>query len=545
MLPKNVSPYTYNQAIEDPELFVGRLDKVDDISQRIRGGESFAIIGGTRIGKTSLLLQVKRTLTADPESIVGRVVGPIFLSTHQFGRLTRTTIFATILSELRAYVDGAAGEKLAEFIQTVRGGGVDGDNAFDFFRSSLEELMTLDNRFQLFIMIDEVDELKRHEWSTVFFSNLRFLVSQSSIRERVNVMIAGTLSAKDLWDTAGSPFYNVVTVEELRVLSGEDLSGLIPAGFADGLPGEVETALIAEVGGHPYLMQFYLDGLHKLRGAGTTLDGESVQQIGQRFVRERRGDLKIWWNACNDDARLVLTEMASEGSVLTRIQAIRLCGDVDDAELALDQLLVNGLAEEIRINQFMAGSRLFLRWAAERIEMLAEGKNSSAMEPYTSSPVVPADQPDVERQVWDQIKQVELALRKVVWDMYLEHWQEDSFRIVAKALGPDVLRQLEKQQKRHCQRYPMTKTDTQQEPDILEFCYISQLEQLMTYSPAWLLFRPLFRDQREMRDLFAAIRQVRNDQAHFRTVPRRETERCLLACGDLLAILERNPMPRP
>jgi hypothetical protein len=69
--------------------------------------------------------------------------------------------------------------------------------------------------------------------------------------------------------------------------------------------------------------------------------------------------------------------------------------------------------------------------------------------------------------------------------------------------------------------------------DALDFCYLGQLLQLMTVGDAWDMFRAPFRDRRELEDFVGAIMPVRNDSAHFRSVPRMETDRCRLAIQDL------------
>ena len=48
-----------------------------------------------------------------------------------------------------------------------------------------------------------------------------------------------------------------------------------------------------------------------------------------------------------------------------------------------------------------------------------------------------------------------------------------------------------------------------------------------------------FRDKRELEDLIRAIVPVRNDAAHYRSVPRRELERCRLAIDDLTILISR------
>ena len=207
-----VAPYVHDQPVDRPALFVGRGELVQEMAARVRRGESFAVLAGTRMGKTSLLIQLTRALHEAPESPAGRVVVPVLLSTHQFGRLSRTAVFAAILDGLKGVVEGELRADLKAAVRELRLGRMDQDVAFDYFSAVLMDLMREDDRIQLFVQLDETDEFQDHDWTKVFFSNLRFLISQSEVRRRVNVAIAGTLSSADLWNTAGSPFYNVVTI---------------------------------------------------------------------------------------------------------------------------------------------------------------------------------------------------------------------------------------------------------------------------------------------------------------------------------------------
>ena len=62
---------------------------MDEIIAGVRLGESYAVVGGTRMGKTSLLFEVKRVLIEELKKDSGCVVGPVFLSTHQFSLSSR------------------------------------------------------------------------------------------------------------------------------------------------------------------------------------------------------------------------------------------------------------------------------------------------------------------------------------------------------------------------------------------------------------------------------------------------------------------------
>ena len=69
--------------------------------------------------------------------------------------------------------------------------------------------------------------------------------------------------------------------------------------------------------------------------------------------------------------------------------------------------------------------------------------------------------------------------------------------------------------------------------DFLDYSYLGQLMQLMQAKDVWTIYGGPFRDKRELEDLMKAITSVRNDTAHFRSVPEKELMRCRVAVSDL------------
>jgi abortive infection bacteriophage resistance protein len=75
--------------------------------------------------------------------------------------------------------------------------------------------------------------------------------------------------------------------------------------------------------------------------------------------------------------------------------------------------------------------------------------------------------------------------------------------------------------------------------EILDCAYLGQLGDLIKSNSSWTLFKSMFRDKRELEDLLKDVMPVRNDCAHFRSVPDREMNRCRLRCEDLMAIISK------
>ncbi len=144
-----------------------------------------------------------------------------------------------------------------------------------------------------------------------------------------------------------------------------------------------------------------------------------------------------------------------------------------------------------------------------------------------------------EREVWNLIGETERNLRQLVRAHYVERWGDSADSRIQKSLGDEQWFAIERNRERYLNQYPLSR-DARSVGDVelMEFCYFGQLVQLMIAGEAWETFRRPFRDKRHLQDLVACIIPVRNDTAHFRSVPDKEFSRCRLAIDDLRALLE-------
>lgn len=145
---------------------------------------------------------------------------------------------------------------------------------------------------------------------------------------------------------------------------------------------------------------------------------------------------------------------------------------------------------------------------------------------------------DTERDAWAAIEQAELALRRAVRDRYASRWQAEADNRMRANLGTESWRKITRNRIRSASSYRYTNHSP--DGDVLHYAYFGQLTQLMLARDAWDLFAIVFRDKRELEDITRDVMPVRNDNAHFRTVPERETLRTKLRSDDLLTLLRRH-----
>jgi hypothetical protein len=162
--------------------------------------------------------------------------------------------------------------------------------------------------------------------------------------------------------------------------------------------------------------------------------------------------------------------------------------------------------------------------------MTVNAMYKKTMQPFASSENGTAS----EQEVWTLIREVETTLRRVVRKEFQQKWPSAADAQIQAILGNEAWSRLLTTQEKNERSYRFTARPL---PEILDCAYLGQLGELMKSNASWSLFSGMFRDKRELEDILRDVTSVRNDSAHFRTVPERELDRCRLRCEDLLAIV--------
>ena len=142
-----------------------------------------------------------------------------------------------------------------------------------------------------------------------------------------------------------------------------------------------------------------------------------------------------------------------------------------------------------------------------------------------------------EREIWRSIEHIERQLRKLIRDRYQQQWGARADTTMRSVLGDQAMTTIDKNREKYESQY--SSSQKQATDPILDFCYLGQLVQLMVAGPAWQLYRAAFDDKRQLEDFARSIIPVRNDGAHFRSVPSMELQRCRIAVADLVHRLQR------
>ena len=241
------NPYVAGSPVRDFDLFFGR----DKLLYRIQGlvhKNSFMIHGNRRIGKTSLLLQLKTNLST-LKSADYRFY-PVFIDLQG---VAEDDLFHYMMSEVltQATEWNVATEDLVFREDTPQ-------YSSRPFSKDIKKIITrLDalgpEHAQVVLLMDEVDVL--NEFGEKTNQKLRGIFMKD-FADHLSCVMAG-IHLKKEWESSGSPWYNFFEEIPVNVIDEKAARALIlepVKGIFKFKPQAIDL-IVNETGGHPYLIQ--------------------------------------------------------------------------------------------------------------------------------------------------------------------------------------------------------------------------------------------------------------------------------------------------
>jgi hypothetical protein len=372
------NPFHYNLPAR-PEDFLGRWPLVDEIVADLcrARSDSWAVIGGRRVGKSSVLKAVETRLAS---RLTGCDTGdwlvfPLLVDLKRCKPTSEQHIYVCILRYLcralqrsRALNCDFASTDLHAIVTQDR-------DALSFFQFEdvLEDLVRrMQSPFRLVLLLDEVESMTGFDWSETLFNQLRALIYDGLLADVVKLVLTGSANVIRARH-AGSPLLNAVKIEHLASFAEADLQTLIARGGE--MPAQAAAAVRAQSGGHPFIAQYLLhhlwdDGLARATTA-------QVEQVARQMRQKRAADLQGWWESVGDSGQWAYAVLAAaqdwldERSLLAQVQ-----NPGQPLGQGLSALCYHGLVirDESRQRYRVAGD-LFLDWfVLNGAKRLAESK---------------------------------------------------------------------------------------------------------------------------------------------------------------------------
>jgi GAF domain-containing protein len=299
------NPYVVGEPIRDPEGFFGRREIIQQIVNGIYHN-SFILHGERRIGKTSILFQIKHRLKAVSEQADLYYFLPIFASLQPVPEVEFFDFLSIQLVEaLGLTVEVEAGWSGFEALLEL----------------SVAELERLHpgRKVRVVFLLDEMDQFTAYSSDT---HNFLRAVMQSEIGAAVKLIMAGVLVQRWVQDQT-SPWYNQFQEVEIPGLDEGDCRQLLiepVRGYYRYAP-EALNMIIERADFKPLEIQRLGWNtvnvmLARVRAAGQLLDDaltaevdiepEDVLKATQRVLAERDGEYRALWAQFDAEQQLAL-----------------------------------------------------------------------------------------------------------------------------------------------------------------------------------------------------------------------------------------------
>lgn len=251
-----INPFVFGDPLA-PEQFIGRRREIRRIVNRIiNHGQSTAVIGEPRSGKTSLLLYIcSSEKITEIYGSEGKKLFFTYLDAHVLGDNCSQSQFWEYALEgfYRGLIKLDSNGNLVQAYQKCK--------KKMFSPSSVENLLTQmeDSDLRLAVLIDEFDRLPNHAvlCTSEFFGSLRSLATR---KQSLALVIASRQPLTRLMEKTQdlsretSPYFNFMDEVTLGALADDEIVELLER--AEKRFSSSDLQFILEIaGGHPYLLQ--------------------------------------------------------------------------------------------------------------------------------------------------------------------------------------------------------------------------------------------------------------------------------------------------
>jgi len=351
-------PFVYGRPVR-PGEFLDRESDLRTIFNRLRNGESTAIVGEPHIGKSSLLLQLADEATQ--RAYLGDDARCLVVSLLDLQPIGSDYTSAAFWEEALELLRERPGHRTtAQRLRNVAQVG--------YPRRSLERLFNhLDRQERrLVLLLDEFERLLIHPnfQDPAFFALLRSLATRTG---GLALVTASRLSVAEMNERGrglletGSPFFNNVIEVRLRSFDQQTIDALLDRA-GEALSSDDRRFIRCVAGCHPFLLQAMAAALVETKG------GDRQVCAAECFYEQISFHFDDLWRTLDDRTRttaVILSLVELGKRALGRRFA---CGEIENVAAfgpELRELAERGLAEQVGRGWQFDREHLLL-WRGER-----------------------------------------------------------------------------------------------------------------------------------------------------------------------------------
>lgn len=258
--------FAFDTALRNDNFFFGRKDEILNLYSKYKAGENASVFGLRRIGKTSILLAVKRLLSSrnEPSSFID------CSETAFHCRRWYEALYFLIYSFVTAY-------DLQDEIELFAEEEYDEKNASICFEADLKKISSFYGGKRLLFILDEIESITfdlspSEHWKTgmdfiFFWQSVRAIFQKN---EDLFSYIIGGVNPKAvetaIVNNVDNPIYRAITPYYLGFFTVDEVKEMISTiGTYMGIQfdDEINTYLTDEFGGHPFLIRQVCSYLHQ------------------------------------------------------------------------------------------------------------------------------------------------------------------------------------------------------------------------------------------------------------------------------------------
>ena len=369
------NPFNPDRPVTEMEKFVGRAEYIQEILSGIRTPVSYAVIGGRRIGKTSLLNYLVRKIELENQSSSDLTLIPVDMSLHGTTPHSRRAFFNALIRKLVRCLNTQHNLGLSpkEFtLPSVSEDDFDLDVVLELLVALIQRGMAGLGDIRIVFLIDEVEYLMNKPFADDLISNLRYIISNHPVRENISFVMFGDRYLYEIADIKGSPLENVIRTLQLSAFNEQESLELIHKPTGDRLEQNLAQDIVRLSNGHPCIIQHLMYRLAESDLAKTK--AIDLRSACADFLQKKR-IFHHWLKHFDDlDKQLYYTfaKHEDEYSASFSFPVLRSMFPSESLSDCLDKLFYYGLLHRPAADSYRAILGLFAEWFRARFSGEAE-----------------------------------------------------------------------------------------------------------------------------------------------------------------------------
>ena len=285
------NPFFHRGPVRDPAYFFGRSREIAFAADLLRQGQSLAISGPRRFGKTSLLFHLAHPDVAARRGLGADTTRWVYLDGGTLSGLDEQWFYGAVDQALGGEDDTVP---YTRFVERLRGLGAAG--------------------LRLVLAVDEFELVAANpHFGQVLFSRLRGLAAQHPLQfitASKDPLVELTFAHRE---TLSSPFFNILAPLHLGPLVEQEALDLLTTLSARGgrpFAPDALAYLLDLAGPHPLFLQVAgYRAFAALDGGQSALDGQARAQVAGQVLADLDPHLRYYWSSLDPEAQYLLAAL--------------------------------------------------------------------------------------------------------------------------------------------------------------------------------------------------------------------------------------------